>query len=91
MATELLKGVFDRGSIEFVHASPAKGGDNTIVVDPRPCPEDWCEDPYGCEPEPDCNDPDGCDPYVPPECVEDIDCPTDEFCNEEGTCLPLIK
>jgi len=79
-------------SIDHIHASPSKATDNTIVVDPRPCPPDWCTDPYGCEP--DCNDPDGCDgdpgTTGDPECTQDVDCPTGEFCGEQGTCLPII-
>ena len=105
-------GGFDRAMVDFIHASPAKGDDNTIIVDPGDCPPDWCNDPDGCDPgdpgdecnNPDgcdpgdpgdvCTDPDGCDPQNDPpntECVEDEDCPSGEFCAEQGTCLPYVE
>ncbi len=40
---------FGRGHIDFVHASPAKEGNNTVDVTPGDCPDDWCgNDPDGC-------------------------------------------
>lgn len=54
---------FGHPLVEFIHASPSKLDDNTIVVDPRPCPPEW-------EPDPECNDPDGCDRPDPPPVVD---------------------
>jgi hypothetical protein len=34
--------------IEYVHASPAKGSGDTVIVDPGPCPPEW-DEPY-CPP-----------------------------------------
>lgn len=94
-------GGFDRALVEFIHASPAKGDDNTIVVEPDDCPDDWCNDPDGCDPggcnDPDgcdpggCTDPNGCDPEPDPECVNNDDCDDGEFCAEDGTCLPYVE
>ncbi len=73
-------------SIQYVHASPSKCDGDTVVVEPEPCPPDWT--PPGT-----CNDPDGCahEPNPPdPECTDDSDCPTGEFCGEHGTCGPII-
>jgi hypothetical protein len=91
---------FKTAEIEYIHASPAKD-DDTIDVDPRPCPPDWgCNDPDGCDnpptTPPECNDPDGCDntpnpPADDPECVNDDDCGPTEFCAEEGVCLPYVN
>lgn len=55
-------------SLESIHASPSKADDNTVVVEPRPCPDDWgCQDPDGCgdgagedDGRGECQDPDGC-------------------------------
>jgi hypothetical protein len=79
---------FGTGHIDSVHASPSKGPENTIIVIPGDCP---CNDPDGCDNEP--GDPPG-DPNDPPdvddECVDDSDCPVQEFCHESGSCLPDI-
>jgi hypothetical protein len=90
---------FKTAEIEYIHASPAKN-DDTIEVDPKPCPPGWgCNDPDGCEHDPntppECNDPDGCDnePTTPdpdPECANDDECGPTEFCAEEGVCLPYV-
>lgn len=40
---------FGDASIASVHASPSKFPDNTIVVEPGPCPPDWCTNPDGCD------------------------------------------
>lgn len=69
---------FDRAAVDFIHASPAKGEDNTIIVEPDDCPQDWCNDPADC-PNPD------------PGCEEDADCPSGELCDEQGACLPPIE
>jgi hypothetical protein len=74
-------------TIEYIHASPAKTSDDTVVVEPDPCPPDWdpdCNDPDGCDGEPnppgdpDCNDPDGCDGEPNP--------PGDPDCNDPDGC-----
>ncbi|MDB4989533.1 MAG: hypothetical protein JWN04_4711 [Myxococcaceae bacterium] len=42
---------FGAASVDFVHASPSKASDNTLIVEPGPCPSDWppyCADPAGC-------------------------------------------
>jgi len=89
---------FGAVTIPSIHASPSKAGENTLVVEPGPCPPEWggyCNDPDGCDPgtglPPGCNDPDGCDPGTgaPPECTLDADCPTGEFC-EGGACYAPI-
>ena len=58
-------------TIEFVHASPSKTGDNTIIVEERPCP------PPGCVIGPDevCRYPEP--PPPPPEPPAPDDCTTD--------------
>jgi len=38
---------------------------------------------------PSCEGP-GDDPEPEPVCLNDIDCPTGEFCNEEGSCGPVV-
>jgi hypothetical protein len=79
-------------TIASIHASPSKLGENTVVVDPRPCPPDWdgyCNDPDGCDPGsglPTCPGA-GCDP--PPSCTQDSDCGPGELC-EDGACLPTV-
>ena len=79
---------FGRGHVDFVHASPSKGPENTIIVIPGDCP---CNDPDGCDNVPG-DSPD--DPVAPPgahvECVDDSDCPVEEFCHESGACLPHV-
>jgi len=75
-------------TIQYIHASPSKCDGDTVVVEPQPCPPDWT--PPGT-----CNNPDGCGgsanpPTTDPECTDDGDCPTGEFCNEHGTCGPVI-
>jgi len=72
---------FGTASIDYVHASPAKGPDNTVVVTPGDCP---CNDPDGCDNHPS-------DPPPPDDCTDDTDCPTGEFCNESGACAPYIE
>ncbi|RMH39220.1 MAG: hypothetical protein D6689_17255 [Deltaproteobacteria bacterium] len=81
---------FGSPRIDFIHASPAKFPDNTIVVDPRPCPTDGCAEPFGCPPG--CNDPDGCDggSGEPDGCARDEDCPRGEFCGDDGMCWPEV-
>ena len=37
---------FSHANISYVHASPAKQDNDTIEVEPRPCPPDW-DTPYG--------------------------------------------
>lgn len=59
-----------------VHASPAKGGTNTVEVDPGECP---CVS----------IDPGDCDPDPPTECVDDTACGLGEFCHD-GWCLPVV-
>lgn len=71
---------FGRAEVEYVHASPSKRDDNTVVVDPHPCPPDW--DPPG-----DCDDPDGC---PEPGCSNDDDCGSGEHCGESGVCVPNV-
>ncbi len=39
---------FGSVDIEYVHASPAKGSGDTVIVDPGPCPPEW-DEPY-CPP-----------------------------------------
>lgn len=55
---------FGEATVDYVHCSPAKGGENTVVVEPDPCPPDWdadCQDGACDSEEPlECNDPDGC-------------------------------
>lgn len=70
---------FGSAHMDSVHASPAKGGNNTVVVEPTPCPDDFCNDPDGCEP----GDPGG-------SCQDESECATNEFCYE-GTCLPIVQ
>jgi hypothetical protein len=36
---------FGKANISYVHASPAKGGSDTIIVTPKPCPPMW-DNPY---------------------------------------------
>jgi hypothetical protein len=36
---------FGKANISYVHASPAKGGTDTIIVSSKPCPSDWTN-PY---------------------------------------------
>ncbi len=73
---------FDRALVEFIHASPAKGEDNTIIVEPDDCPEDWCNDPDGCDPG-GCTDPDGCDP---PDTCNDPDGCDGGGCTDPNGC-----
>ncbi len=82
---------FGSATMDQVHASPSKGPDNTVTVTDGDCPEDWCNDPDGCD-QGECNDPDGCDPGDPgPDCSDDLDCPSGEFCAEEGHCIPIVN
>jgi hypothetical protein len=69
---------FGAASMSAVHASPAKGGENTITVTPEECP---CVeiDPGDCEESP----PDG------GGCTTDGDCGPGEFC-EGGECVVII-
>lgn len=85
---------FGDATIEFVHASPAKGSTDTIDVEPGECPPDWtpgCTNPDGCDGGPrwpgdggttdGCNNPDGCDggPRQPTDaCV--VSGPDDDSC-----------
>lgn len=39
---------FGGATIEYVHASPAKGGSDTIIVTPGECPPGSCTNPDGC-------------------------------------------
>lgn len=41
---------FGQASVDFVHASPSKLGENTVEVTPGKCPPSWpyCQDPDGC-------------------------------------------
>ncbi len=41
---------FGHASVDFVHASPSKLGENTVEVTPKECPPDWpyCANPDGC-------------------------------------------
>jgi hypothetical protein len=34
---------FGAARLDYVHASPSKQGGNTLVVVPRPCPDDWVD------------------------------------------------
>jgi hypothetical protein len=68
---------FGSAHMDSVHASPAKEGNNTLVVEPVDCPEGLC------------NDPDGCDNGGGDPCDGANMCATDEFCYQ-GTCLPII-
>ena len=81
---------FGEATVNFVHCSPAKGGDNTVDVDPEPCPDDWdCQDdPAGCEGPEECNDPDGCEGGEG-SCSEHEDCGEGELCFE-GECQAVI-
>jgi hypothetical protein len=36
---------FGKANISYVHASPAKGGSDTIIVSSKPCPPNW-DNPY---------------------------------------------
>ncbi len=72
---------FGSAEVEYIHASPAKADDNTIVVEPEPCPPDW--NPPG-----ECNDPDGCE--GDPGCRTDDDCASGERCDDGGQCWPDI-
>jgi len=70
---------YGHASMESAHASPAKGGENTVIVTPEDCP---CIE----------IDPGDCDDTPPPdgdECSVDEDCATGEFC-EGGHCLPIV-
>ncbi len=69
---------FGSAHLNFVHASPAKGGTNTVDIDPADCPDDFC------------NDPDGCDNGPGDTCSDANPCSTHEFCYE-GRCLPIIE
>jgi hypothetical protein len=40
---------FGSATMQSVHASPAKGGENSIEVVPGDCPEGWCVEPGGCD------------------------------------------
>jgi hypothetical protein len=80
---------FGDASIEFIHASPSKTGNNTVEVEPTPCPPEWtctdecCDEPYGCGGGGDGgNGGDGGG-----ECTLDGDCVDGEFC-AQGTCVP---
>jgi Cys-rich repeat protein len=93
-------------SVSHIHASPAKTAEDTVIVEPDPCPPGWdpdCNDPDGCEGEPnppgdpDCNDPDGCDgdPNDPGNQDPPAECVTDTDCPtgefcNEGICSPNI-
>jgi hypothetical protein len=80
---------FGNADVEYIHASPAKTADDTIIVDPDPCPPDWdpegdCNDPDGCDNDPNdpndptCNDPDGCDNTpTDPDCTDPDGCTSD--------------
>jgi hypothetical protein len=70
---------FGLATMQSVHASPAKGGENTVEVTPEDCP---CVE----------IDPGDCDDTPPPdgdECSVDEECATGEFC-EGGHCLPIV-
>jgi hypothetical protein len=56
---------FGGASIEYVHASPAKGGTDTIEVKPGKCPPPLCIDSDGC----------GSSPPPPEQCVSQPDVP----------------
>jgi hypothetical protein len=77
---------FGGAQIEYVHASPAKGGNDTIEVKEGKCPPPFCSNPDGCgnspppqkpcetQPDQPCNQ----DPPVPPpapSCVPGPDAP----------------
>lgn len=97
---------FGDATVEYIHASPAKSAEDTIIVEPDPCPPGWdpdCNDPDGCEGEPnppedpDCNDPDGCDgdPNDPGNQDPPAECVEDTDCPtgefcNEGICSPNI-
>jgi hypothetical protein len=78
---------FGGASIEYVHASPAKGGSDTIEVTPGKCPPPFCTNPDGCGtspppdqacvPAPDAPCGNGGEPPPPPveECVPTPDAP----------------
>jgi hypothetical protein len=73
---------FGAVTIDEIHASPSKLGENTVVVEPLPCPPDWdgyCDDDDPCAP----------DDAPPATCREDGDCAYAELC-EDGTCKPVI-
>lgn len=38
---------FGQAYVTYVHASPSTGTNNTLIVEPSPCPPDWCVGP-GC-------------------------------------------
>jgi hypothetical protein len=67
---------FGAAHMDSVHASPSKADSNTITVTPSDCPQDWCQDPDGCDP-------------IGDDCVDDGECATGEFCGE-GHCVPII-
>jgi hypothetical protein len=56
---------FGGARIEYVHASPAKGGSDTIEVEPGKCPPPLCTDPDGC----------GVSPPPDEQCVPQPDAP----------------
>jgi hypothetical protein len=62
-------------SLEQVHASPSKTGDNTIIVTPGPCPPEWGLPPGDNEP-PSTSTPPDTPESVPPTC------PTGDACTD---------
>ncbi len=78
---------FGTAHMTFVHASPAKGGENTVEIVRQDCP---CpQQDHECRDFPTTgtnNEPNG-DPGDP--CTVDADCATNSFCYQ-GTCLSVI-
>ena len=67
---------FGSAFMSQVHASPAKGGTNTVEVTPGDC----------CIPDVDTQ---SCDPTPPGDCTTNNDCGDHEFCHD-GTCLVIV-
>jgi hypothetical protein len=69
---------FGSAYMSEVHASPAKGGDNTVEVTPGDCP---------CTPQD--IDTGQCDPNPPDPCTTDTECGDNEFCYD-GRCYDIV-
>jgi hypothetical protein len=70
---------FGSAYMSFVHASPSKASTNTVEIEPAECP---CTeiDPNDCtEPPPGGGD-----------CTSNTDCGTEEFCTDDGHCVPIV-